>query len=254
MTATLDAIHYYPVKGLSAQKLDTAPLTPGDCLPHDRRFAILHRATQFDPLAPAWKPKTNFLVLVRDEKLATLQAGFDPATCMLELNRNGKRVAGGRIDTATGRLLVDQFLSAYMEDAAVPGPFKIVESPGHNFTDIPDKALSLINLASVKDLERVAQRPVDPLRFRGNLHLAGLAPWAEMGWIDRRVAIGDTVLSVFKTTIRCAAIEVNPDTGERDMALLKALKSGFDHVICGVYARVEQGGEIKRGDPVRLLD
>lgn len=254
MSATLNAIHYYPVKGLSAQTLDSVTLTPGGCLPHDRRFAILHRATGFDPLEPAWKPKTNFLVLLRDEKLATLQASFDPATCLLVLARNGKPVARGRIDTATGRLLIDQFLSAYMAGAAVPGPYKIVESPGHNFTDIPDKAVSLLNLASVKDIERVTQRPVDPLRFRANLHLAGIAPWAEMGWVDRRVAIGDTVLSVFKTTTRCAAVEVNPVSGERDMALLKALKSGFDHVICGVYARVEQGGEIRAGDPVRLLD
>jgi uncharacterized protein YcbX len=254
MSIKLDTIHYYPVKGLTAQTLDHVTLTPGGCLPHDRRFAILHRATQFDPLEPAWKPKTNFLVLLRDEKLATLQAVFDPATCMLVLNRNGKRVAGGRIDTATGRLLIDQFLSAYMKDAAVPGPYKIVESPGHNFTDIPDKAVSLLNLASVKDIGRVTQRPVDPLRFRANLHLAGLEPWAEMAWVDKRIAIGDTVLSVFKTTTRCAAVEVNPATGERDMALLKALKGGFDHVVCGVYARVEQGGEIKPGDAVQVLD
>lgn len=254
MSATLDAIHYYPVKGLSAQTLAEVALTPGGCLPHDRRFAILHRATQFDPLEPTWKPKTNFLVLLRDEKLATLQADFDPDTCMLELKRGGKRVARGRIDTATGRLLIDQFLSAYMAGAAVPGPYKIVESPGHNFTDIPDKAVSLINLASVKDIGRVTQRPVDPLRFRANLHLAGLSPWAEMGWVDKRIAIGDTVLSVFKTTTRCAAVEVNPANGERDMALLKALKGGFDHVVCGVYARVEQGGTIKAGDPVRVLE
>lgn len=254
MSATLDAIHYYPVKGLSAQSPDHAHLSPGNCLPHDRRFAILHRATSFDPLEPAWKPKTNFLVLLRDEKLATLQAVFDPETCLLVLNRNGKPVARGRIDTSTGRLLIDQFLAAYMTGAAVPGPYKIIESPGHNFTDIPDKAVSLLNLASVKDIGRVTQRPVDPLRFRANLHLAGLAPWAEMAWVDRRIAIGDTVLSVFKTTTRCAAVEVNPANGERDMALLKALKSGFVHVVCGVYARVETGGTIRPGDPVRVLD
>jgi len=254
MSATLDAIHYYPVKGLTAQTLDHAALTPGGCLPHDRRFAILHRATQFDPLAPAWKPKTNFLVLLRDEKLATLQAAFDDATCTLELKRNGKRVARGRIDTPTGRLVIDQFLSAYMAGAAAPGPYKLVESPGHNFTDIPEKAVSLLNLASVKDIERVTQRPVDPLRFRANLHLAGLPAWSEMGWVGKRVAIGDTVLSVFKTTTRCAAVEVNPTTGERDMAVLKALKGGFDHVVCGIYAMVETGGEIRSGDPVRLLD
>jgi MOSC domain-containing protein len=37
---TATAIYRYPVKGLSAEKLDRVTLTPGECLPHDRRFAI----------------------------------------------------------------------------------------------------------------------------------------------------------------------------------------------------------------------
>lgn len=254
MSVTLDAIHYYPVKSLSAQKLDSVSLSPGECLPQDRRFAILHRASNFDPTAPAWKPKTNFLALVRDEKLATLAATYDPATCQLVLNRAGKPVARGRIDTPTGRMLIDQFLSAYMDGSAAPGPYKLVESAAHNFTDIPEKAVSLINLASVKDIGRVTQAPVDPLRFRGNLHLAGLPAWAEMGWVGKRIAVGDTVLDVFKTITRCAAVEVNPSTGERDMPLIKALKTGFNHVVCGVYATVVEGGTVTAGDPVRVLE
>lgn len=254
MTVTIDAIHYYPVKGLTAQRLDQTQLTAGECLPQDRRFAILHRATHFDPANPVWKPKTNFLALVRDEKLATLDAVYDPQTCLLVLHRNGKPVARGQIDTPTGRLLIDQFLSAYMDGGSAPGPYKLVESPGHHFTDIPDKAVSLINLASVQDIERVAKAPVDPLRLRGNLHLAGLPAWAEMGWVGRRLAVGEAELEIFKTTTRCAAIEVNPGTGERDLALLKALKTGFNHAVCGIYARVVKDGPIRQGDTVRLLD
>ena len=254
MSVTIDAIHYYPVKGLTAQRLDHTHLVPGECLPQDRRFAILHRATHFDPANPVWKPKTNFLALVRDEKLATLDAVYDPQSALLVLHRNGKAVARGRIDTATGRLLIDQFLAAYMDGTAAPGPYKLVESPGHNFTDIPDKAVSLINLASVRDIDRVTKVPVDPLRMRGNLHLAGLPAWEEMQWVGKRLAVGEVELEVFKTTTRCAAVEVNPDTGERDMALLKALKTGFGHAVCGVYARVVAGGDIRPGDPVRVLD
>ena len=40
MATTVTAIYRYPVKGLSAEKMDRVALMPGECLPHDRRFAI----------------------------------------------------------------------------------------------------------------------------------------------------------------------------------------------------------------------
>ncbi|MFM2045532.1 MAG: hypothetical protein RLY86_4108 [Pseudomonadota bacterium] len=259
MSITVAALNLYPVKGLSAQPLERVPLAVGEGLPQDRRFAITHGASTFDPAAPEWRPKTNYLALVRDEKLATLQAEYDPDTAMLVLNRAGKPVSRGRIDTPTGRMLIEQFLAAYMKEATVPGPFKIVEAPGLAFTDIPDKAVSLLNLASVRDIERITRAPIDPLRFRANLHLDGLEPWAEMDWVGRRLRLigadagdgADSVeLEVFKTTTRCAATEVNPATAERDINMVKALKSGFGHAICGVYARVVRPGTVSVGDGV----
>ena len=71
------AIYRYPVKGLSAEKMDRVVLTPGECLPHDRRFAIALGSTRFDPERPEWLPKTHFIMLMRDEKLAQLQTHFD---------------------------------------------------------------------------------------------------------------------------------------------------------------------------------
>ncbi|MBB6253399.1 MOSC domain-containing protein [Nitrospirillum iridis] len=254
MTTTVSILHYFPVKGLSPQTLESVTLTPGEGVPQDRRFAISHGATTFDALAPAWRPKSNFLALMRDERLATLDARYDATSCTLVLLRGGKPVARGRIDTPTGRLLIEQFLAAYMKDAAVPPPYKIIEAPGHMFSDIAEKAVSLINLASVKDLERVVQAPVDPRRFRGNLLLSGLAPWAEKQWVGKRLRVGATLLEVFKDIRRCAATEVNPVTGERDMALLKALMNGYGHVDCGVYARVIEGGTVKPGDALELVE
>jgi len=254
MSAHIAAIHYFPVKGLSAQPLETVELSPGLGLPHDRRFAILHGATTFDPSAPGWKPKTNFLMLMRDEKLATLETVYDPSTCTLVLHRAGKPVARGRIDTPTGRLLIDQFLGAYMAGSAAPGPYKLIEAPGHMFSDISEKAVSLINLASLRDLERVTQAPIDPVRFRGNLLLEGLEPWEEQRWVGRRLNIGGVELDVFKGIKRCPATEVNPATAERDMNVVKALHSGYGHTECGVYARVVTGGLIRQGDVLSVSD
>ncbi len=72
MRPTITAIYRYPVKGLSAEKLDRVALTPGECLPHDRRFAIALGSTLFDPERPEWLSKIHFIMLMRDEKLAQL--------------------------------------------------------------------------------------------------------------------------------------------------------------------------------------
>ncbi|MCK5273984.1 MAG: MOSC domain-containing protein, partial [Alphaproteobacteria bacterium] len=117
-------------------------------------------------------------------------------------------------------------------------------------SDVPDKYVSILNLASVKDIERVARNPVDPRRFRANLHLVGLPAWAEMSWVGKEIAIGDVRLEVVEITGRCAATEVSPDSGERDLHILKILRQGFGHTNCGIYARVVAGGRIEKGDTV----
>ena len=60
MTATVIAIYRYPVKGLSAEEMDRVALVPGECLPHDRRFAVALGSTRFDPQHPEWLPKNPF--------------------------------------------------------------------------------------------------------------------------------------------------------------------------------------------------
>ena len=57
MATTINAIYRYPVKGLSAEKMDRVALTQGECLPHDRRFAVALGSTVFDPRHPEWLPK-----------------------------------------------------------------------------------------------------------------------------------------------------------------------------------------------------
>jgi hypothetical protein len=66
-SGSVAAIYRYPVKGLSAEKIDRVVLTPGECLPYDRRFATALRSTCFDREHPEWLPKTHFIMLMRDK-------------------------------------------------------------------------------------------------------------------------------------------------------------------------------------------
>ena len=113
------------------------------------------------------------------------------------------------------------------------------------------KCVHIVNLASVRELERALGRPVDPLRFRANLYLEGLQPWAEFGWIGQGgCGIGPARLAVFARTQRCEATNVDPATGARDMAIPANLQRTWGHQDFGIYAKVVTGGEIATGTSV----
>ncbi len=249
MPATIAAIHYYPIKGLNHQPLDEVALAAGQGLPGDRRFAIAHGASKFDPADPQWVAKRNFLVLMRNAKLATLESAYDDATGILTIKRNGKQVARGNITTPVGAGLINQFFAAYMGEEALGAP-KLVQAQGISFTDVREDYVSLINLASVMDLERVARRPVDPLRFRGNLLVDGLDAWGEFELVGRTLTIGGARLRVVDRITRCAATEVNPATAERDINVPRLLTGGYGHCDCGIYAEVIDNGRIAVGDEI----
>ena len=252
MAPTIAQIYRYPVKGLSPDALTRVVLAPGEGLPSDRRFALHVGNTPFDVSAPEWLPKTSFLMLMRDERLAKLQTHFDEATGVLTIRRDGKTVAHGSVFESHGRLVIEQFFSAFMGAELRRTP-KLIEAPGHMFSDVAAKMVSIIGLASVKDIERVARGRVDPLRFRANLYVDGLSPWAELDWIGKTIAIGGTQLAVRKRIKRCAATNVDPVTATRDMNIPRSLQDAFGHVDCGVYAEVVAGGTLAIGDAVSLI-
>ena len=59
------------------------------------------------------------------------------------------------------------------------GPPKVLHGEGHSFSDVAKKVVSIINLASVAAVENAAGAPVNPLRFRGNIYVAGWPAWHE---------------------------------------------------------------------------
>lgn len=249
-TAHISAIYRYPVKGLSPEPLERVALAAGKTLPFDRAFAIENGGREFDEAAPRYLPKTKFLMLMRDERLATLRTCVDSQTGDMTVLRDGKQVARGNLNQRIGRQMLEQFFAAFMGEGARGAPH-IVHAEGHSFSDVAAKAVSIINMASVRDLERVIGRPVDPLRFRANIYIDGIAPWREFDWLEKEIALGkEAAAHVFKRIQRCAATNVDPKTGERDMQIPRTLKNAFGHVDLGIYASVTAPGEIACADAV----
>ena len=249
---TLTRLCRYPVKGMSANELDSVALSVGMAMPHDRRFAIAHGSTTDLPPDGGWAPKANFVTLVNCAKLAGIEAGFDAETGFLTLKRDGRQVARADISTPLGRTIVEDFLRAYLA-GEVRGALRLIEAKEDAFTDSRDGKLSLINLASIHDLERVTGHPVDPIRFRGNLYIEGLPAWAEFGWTgDTKIRLGGVEFRLYKRIGRCAATNVNPATAERDANLQLALRRGFGHLDMGVYLQVTEPGTVRVGDALAV--
>jgi uncharacterized protein len=252
-TATISSLYRYPIKGLTPEKMDNVALTPGQTVPFDRAYAIENGQGRFDPNNPQHLPKIVFLMLMRNERLATLTSKFDDATETLTILRDGRQVARGQLTTSIGRQMIEQFIAAYMKSELRGAP-KIVSAPGHSFSDVSAKCLHIVNLASVRDLERVTGKPVDPLRFRANVYIDGLEPWAEFRWLAKDIRLGATSLHVFKRTQRCEATNVDPVTAARDMAIPAVLSRTWGHTDLGVYAKVTTGGTIAIGDEIGLAN
>ncbi|MCL4767215.1 MAG: MOSC domain-containing protein [Hyphomicrobiaceae bacterium] len=245
-------LYRYPVKGLSPEPLDGVALEAGGVVPFDRAYAIENGPGRFDPAEPRHLPKINFLMLMRDERLATLQTRLDTGTETLVILRQGRQVARGDLRTRIGRQMIEQFLSGYMA-GSLRGPPRIVSAPGHSFSDMAARCVHIVNLASVREVERSVGRPVDPLRFRANIYLDGVEPWQELAWLDRELAIGDTRLAVFHRTRRCDATNVDPVSAARDLAIPATLLRTWGHSDFGVYAKVIGAGRISADDPVVVI-
>jgi uncharacterized protein YcbX len=254
MEARIASIYRYPVKGLSPERLQTAALTAGSYFPGDRLFAVENGPAGFDPAAPIHQPKIKFLMLMRNGRLAALRTRFDDATGMLSIEQDGREAVRADLSTPEGRLAVEAFFRKFMPKE-LRGPPKVLAAPdGFRFTDSRRGFVSLINLASVSALETAIGRPVHPLRFRANLYVEGWPAWGEFDLVERELAVGASVrLKILKRIERCAATDVDPDTGERDTAIPRALMQTWGHTDCGIYAEVIAGGEIAAGDRISLV-
>jgi len=245
--ASVTAIYRYPVKGLSPEALPRVPLSVGATLPADRIYALENGPSGFDPAAPAFFPKTRFLMLMRNERLARLATRLDVDTHRLTVSENGRLVAEGDLRSAAGRAAIEDFFARYSADE-LNGPVKVLTSPGHSFSDLASKVVSIINLASVAAIAERIGAPVNPLRFRGNVYVEGWPAWHEFDLVDREITLGTARLKIVRRIRRCAATNVDPQAGLRDLAIPATLMQAFGHGDCGIYGEVIAEGAVAIGD------
>lgn len=250
MTARLASIQRHPLKSHGRESLETVALTAGAALPWDRHWAVAHDAARL--AADGWSSWQNFSRGAKAPSLMAIDARLDEAARRLTLRHpNLPEITFAPDDPEDAARFIDWVRPICPPDRAQPAQVHSVAGVAMTDTDYP--SISILSLASNRDLSARMGVELSPLRWRGNLWIEGTEPWAERGWIGKRVRIGETVLSIEESIVRCLATATNPETGERDADTLGALKALHGAAEFGVYARVVEGGQVRTGDPVESL-
>ncbi len=249
MKPHVTALYRYPVKGFSPEALQAVDLVAGETMPFDRAYAIENGPSGFDPENPVHLAKIRFLCLMKNEALARLATHFDDASSTFTVREDGVTLVAGRLDDAAGRAAIEAFMAARFA-GDLRGPPKVLRAPGHSFSDVARKVLHLVNLATLREIAEELATPIDPVRFRPNVVVDGLEARAELDWTGRTVTLGGLPFEVVKRTQRCAATNVDPATGTRDLEIPRFLMGFLGHTDCGIYLRSLESGRLAVGDTV----
>ncbi len=248
MTATIANIARHPIKSHGREDLASVMLAAGQGLPFDRHWAVAHDAAK---LVDGWNPCVNFARGAKAPGLMAVSARLDEGARKVTLTHPDKADLTFAPDNADDLARFLDWVQG-LNPAGRAQPARIVKA-GVAMTDTDFPSVSIFGLASNRDLSAQMGQDLSPNRWRGNLWVDGLAPWAEFDWVGRDVQIGDAVLHVQERIVRCKATSANPATGQIDADTLGALNDGFGHQDFGVYARVIVAGAVTVGDSVTLL-
>jgi GntR family transcriptional regulator/MocR family aminotransferase len=173
----------------------------------------------------------------------------DDATLTLTVcDDSGERLRASLADPA-GRAEAEAFFHDLVPSLASP-PRLVRAAGGGHFMDKPDNVISLINLATLRQLEQRWSVKLDPLRFRANIYIDGAPPWAEFDWVGHEIRLGSAVFHVDRRNGRCGATNVDPATGQRDLDIPRSLRAMFGHKDLGVYLLARNDATIAVGDPL----
>jgi len=252
MDGYIQSLWRHPVKGFTPESLTTAELSANACFPCDRLYAVEDGPSGFDPAAPVHISKQKFTVLAKIAAVARIRTAYDDTTGELEARFDDHELLRARLTEETGRVAFAAWLTdALGED--IGGALKVLQAPQeHRFMDAPEGFVSIVNLASVRDLSEKIGRRLDPRRFRANLYVENWPAWIENDASGGSITMGGAEATVLKPIVRCVATHVDPDSGEKDIDVVRSLYETYGHRYCGIYVKVLRGGRVSVGDEVAM--
>lgn len=273
------ALWRYPVKSMMGEDLNAAEVTERGVV-GDRQFAVVDAAT--GKVAGAKNPRKwgNFFDFraayveppQRGSKLPAVRLTLPDGAVVTNEQGNLPQI----LSTALGREVT--FEEAHGSDggpseSTIPWSAKAEEywpdMDGLDYRDtvtdfdLPEGTffdLSVVHVLTTATLDRLRelypQGRFEVRRFRPNIVIAppsSAAGFVENDWIDRTLAIGGQVrLRVTGPCPRCVMTTLPQGDLPKDPGILRA-SAQHNSANVGVYASVEQGGRVTRGDSAKLL-
>lgn len=270
----------FPVKGFPAEEITEADVRTDRGIRGDRIAAFTNGS--LDVPANSWHKYSAFTVLKNNTDLQKWQVAIDlegaaaqsapeveavessvatmtdsPATVTLT-SPTGESTTFHTDDQDTRAASAD-FLSARIPPQ---GDFpRALSVAGQGMFDSRAAGVSIINPATVSAISQTAdgqaalapsETELDPLRFRGNVLVDGLAPFEEFALIGKIVRLGGVRLAITQAIERCPATTVNPATTEVDVNVPRVLVSACGHLHCGIYGRILESGLASTGDRIEI--
>ncbi len=223
--ASVVEIWRYPVKSMAGELLQSCAVTHNG-LEGDRRWAIVDGSPN---------RAGKLLTISNHARLMTYQARLAGSDAEVLTPAGEKRRLDERL---VAELAVESSRSLTLR-----------ELDGANFDDSP---LLVVNLATVSAFGIEAGQRMDHRRFRANLYVDGLAPEEEVGWLGRRLRVGDAELEVVSRCVRCVVITHDPDTTQTSPELLRLLTETRQTCL-GMYCRVTASGHVAVGDALCVV-
>jgi uncharacterized protein YcbX len=231
---TVSEIARYPVKSFAGERLQVGRVEPYG-LQGDRVGAF------YDTAKTGW---SRFITARQIPGLLAYQAAY----------RDGDI----RVTAADGQTFGwdNQLLEHVQRHTSTPISMSRLYAPhpeDEKLMSVDEASLLLITDAGLKKLEAAYGKPLDPLRFRGNLIIALDDDRMNEGdWIGRMIEVGEIMLRVDSSCQRCTMITIDPQTLDKDASLLRTVHERLD-LQFGVYASVIRTGQVRLGDPVNVL-
>lgn len=229
-------IFRYPVKSMAGELLESCSLS-WHGLEGDRRFAFRRME---DSGGFPWLTAGRLPALIRYQPFRTDEDAEQSLPTQV-------RTPEGKEVELSGEELRSEISRLYGKDVQLM-QFK------HGIFD--EAAVSLISLGTIHGLGIECGKPLDIRRFRPNIVIETFSaePFAEDDWIGRTIQFGldgGAEISITLKDLRCAMVNLDPDTAESDPIVLKTA-ARMNEVCAGVYAAVTKTGTVAVGQKLFL--